>query len=103
VPWTELAGVRVGIVLWGGLGVLDLARIAAAPSFVGLGAVAALVTAASVATRTWTALCSAVIGWLLVDGFDEHRYGVLGFRPLPDLAVVTLLAGLALVASRVRR
>jgi hypothetical protein len=40
VPRTELSGVRVGLVSWGGLAVLDLARLAAPPSFVAVGALA---------------------------------------------------------------
>lgn len=103
VPWGELAGVRVGIVLWGGLAVLDLIRATAAPSYAGLVAVAVLVTVASVRTGTGTALVSAGIGWLLVDGFDEHKYGVLGFHAVHDLVVIALLTGLAVGASRFRR
>jgi hypothetical protein len=38
VPWTELSGVRVGLGLGGGLAVLDPARLAAAPSYVAVGA-----------------------------------------------------------------
>jgi hypothetical protein len=103
LPWGELAGVRVGIVLWGGLAVLDLARLAAAPSYAELAALAILVSAASIGTRTRTGLCSALTGWLLSDGFVTHRFGTLGFDGLHDLAVLALLTGLALVATRVRR
>jgi hypothetical protein len=103
VPWGELGAVRVGVVLWAGLAVLDVAHLTAAPSYAGLGALAILVTVASIGTRRATALCSAVTGWLLVDGFVEHRYGSLGFHPLHDLAVLALLTGLALVATRTRR
>jgi hypothetical protein len=106
VPWTELGGVRVGIVLWGGLAALDLGRMAAAPSYAELGAVALLVTAASVGVGTTTGLCAAVVGWLLVDGFVEHRYGVLGFDAARDVVVLTLLVGLAVAvtgATRTRR
>ena len=103
VPWGELGGVRVGTVLWAGLAVIGVARLTAAPSYAGLGALAILVTVASIGTRTTTALCSAVTGWLLVDGFVEHRYGSLGFHPLHDLAVLALLTGLALAATRARR
>ena len=103
VPWADLAGVRIGVVLWGGLALLDLARVAAAPAYVGLAAVAVLVTVSAVGTRLRTAALAAFVGWLLVDGFDEHRYGQLGFRPEHDTAVLALLAGLALIATRARR
>ena len=71
IPWGDLAGVRVGIVLWGGLALIDVGRLAAAPSYAELGAVALLVTASVVGMRTPTALAAAVVGWLLVDGFVE--------------------------------
>lgn len=103
IPWAELAGVRVGIVLWGGLVALDLARIVALSSYAELGALAVLVAVASVGMRTRTGLAAALTGWLLVDGFVEHHDGVLGFDGLHDLAVLALLTGLALVATRVRR
>ena len=103
VPWAELPGVRVGIVLWGGLALVDLTRIAGAPAYVGLGALALLVTAASVGMGTRTAVCAAATGCLLVDGFLEHRYGVLGFDGVHDVAVLALLLGLALAATRARR
>ncbi|HET7067341.1 MAG TPA: hypothetical protein VFI21_07045 [Nocardioides sp.] len=100
IPWADLAGVRVGVVLWGGLAILDVARIAAAPSYVELGAVGLLVTAASIGMRPATGLVSAVVGWSLVDGFVEHRYGILGFDFWRDLGVLALLISLALVATR---
>jgi len=103
VPWVDLAGFRVGLVLWGGLGVLDVGRLAAAPSYAELGAVALLVMAASVGMRTTTGICAAVVGWLLVDGFVEHRYGVLGYDTARDTALLVLLVGLALAASGTTR
>jgi hypothetical protein len=49
--------------------------------------------------RPTTGVASAVVGWLLVDGFVEHRYGVLGFDVARDLAVLALLIFLVLVAT----
>ena len=103
IPWIELAGVRVGAVLWGGLALVDLARLVAAPSYAELGALALLVAVASVGMRTVTGVCSAVVGWLVVDGFVEHRYGLLGFDAGRDLAVLALMTALALVATRAHR
>ena len=94
---------RVTVVLWGGLLVLDLGRLAAAPTYVELAGVVVLVTAACVGARPRTALAAAVVGWLLVDGFVEHRYGVLRFDVGRDFAALTLLSGLAVAATRIRR
>ena len=103
IPWAELAGVRVGIVLWGGLALVDLGRLAHAPSYAELGAVALLVTASAVGMRTTTALVAALVGWLVVNGFVVHSVGVLGFDGAPDVARLGLLVGLAATASRARR
>lgn len=103
VVWLELAGTRIGIVLWGGLALIDVAHIAGAPSYVVLGALAVLVTLTSAGMRTAAAVSGAVVGWLLVDGFVEHRYGTLGFDTSHDPFVLTLLVGLALGAARCTR
>jgi hypothetical protein len=98
-----MASVRVGIVLWGGLALVDVARVTAVPSYAVLAAVALLVAASSVGMRTSTALAAALVGWLVVNGFVVHRLGVLGFDGTPDLARLGLMAGLALTAARARR
>jgi hypothetical protein len=103
IPWSDLAGVRVGIVLWGGLAALDVARLTSLPSYAALGAVALLVTTASVGMRPVTAVSAGIVGWLLVDGFVEHRYGVLGFDMVRDGALLALLIGLALLVTGARR
>ena len=103
IPWVELAGVRVGIVLWRGLALVDVGRLAHAPSYAELGAVALLVAASSVGMRTTTALAAALVGWLVVNGFVVHSVGVLGFDGAPDVARLGLLVGLAATASRARR
>jgi hypothetical protein len=103
IPWAELAGVRVGIVLWGGLLLIDVGRVTHVPSYAELGAVALLVTASSVGMRAYTALAAAGVGWLVVNGFVVHSFGVLGFDGAPDVARLGLLVGLATTASRARR
>jgi hypothetical protein len=101
--WLELAGTRVGIVLWGGLAVIDVTRIAGVPPYGALGALAVLVTMTSAGTRTAVAVSGGVVGWLLVDGFVEHRYGLLGFDASRDPFVLALLVGLAAGAARCTR
>jgi hypothetical protein len=103
LPWAELPGVRVGLVLWGGLAVVDLGRVTAAPSYAVLAALAVLVTVSSVGVRLGTALCVAVVGWLIVNGFVVHSLGVLRFDGTPDTARLALLVALAAAATRVRR
>jgi hypothetical protein len=67
-----------------------------------LTVISLLVAAASLRMRAGTALAAAV-GWLLVDGFVTHRFGVLGYDGAPDLARLALLAGVAVLATRVHR
>jgi hypothetical protein len=103
LPWASFAGVRLGAVLWGGLAVVDVARVAGAPPYAVLGTLAMLVTASSIGCRTGTALGAAAIGWLVVNGFVVHHFGMLGFDGTPDVARLLVLVALALVATRVRR
>jgi hypothetical protein len=99
----SLAGIRLAVVLWGGLLLVDLGRMAHAPSYLDLAVISLLVAAASLRMRAGTALAAAAVGWLLVDGFVTHRFGVLGYDGAPDLARLALLAGVAVLATRVHR
>jgi hypothetical protein len=99
VPLPAFASVRLGLVLWGGLALLDLGRMAHAPSYLDLTLVALLVATACVRMRAGTALAATVVGWLLVDGFVTHRYGSLGYDGTPDLARFALLAVVATIAT----
>jgi len=103
LAWLDLSGTRVGTVLWGGLLVIDVAGAVGVPSYAVLGALGAVVGLASLGARPPTALGSALVGWLLVDGFVEHQYGILGFAPGRDPLVLALLVGLALGSTRVTR
>lgn len=103
LPLASFASVRMAVVLWGGLVLVDLCRLAHAPSYLDLALVALLVAAASIRMRAGTAVAAALVGWLLVDGFVEHRYGSLGYDGLPDLARLALLLAVAVVATRVHR
>ncbi|HEY3530516.1 MAG TPA: hypothetical protein VGK78_15330 [Nocardioides sp.] len=103
IPWRRLSGVRVGIVLWGGLAVVDVGSLAHAPAYAELGAVAVLVSVASFGVRLPTATAAALVGWLVVDGFVIHRFGVLGFDGTPDVARLAVLVVLATAAARARR
>jgi hypothetical protein len=103
LPLATMAGVRLAVVLWGGLLLVDLGRLAHAPSYLDLALVALLVAGASLRMRVGTALAAAAVGWLLVDGFVAHRYGVLGYDGTPDLARLALLVGVAVLATRAHR
>jgi hypothetical protein len=95
----RLESTRLAFALWGGLAVLDLARLVDAAPLLQLTLVAALVAACSRGVRRPTALCLAGIGWLLVNGFVVHRFGQLGFAGIGDLACALLLVGVALTAA----
>ncbi|GAA4351560.1 hypothetical protein [Angustibacter luteus] len=109
MTWTEL---RRG---WDGAApaVLLAAGLLLAPALhgqgigVATGVVGALSLACCVGVRLPTAVLVAVLGWLLVTGFDGHRWGQL--TPVTGTDVVRLLAltggsvGAALASRLVRR
>lgn len=99
----RVAGVRLAVVLWGGLLLTDLTRLTGAPSYVGLAGLAVLVAAASVGMRAYTAFGAGVVGTLLANGFLVHRLGVLQYDGAGDLARLALLVGVAVAATRLRR
>jgi hypothetical protein len=99
----DLAGVRLGVVLWGGLAVVDVWRVLGAPAYAGLGALALLAMLASVGMRPATALACAAVAWLLVDGFVVHRAGVLRWDGAADVWRLAFLVGSATLASRAHR
>jgi hypothetical protein len=91
------------VVLWGGLLLVDIGRLTDAPSYAESGSVALLVAVASLGMRTTTAVAAALVGWLVVNGFVDHRLGVLGFDGTPDVVRLAVLVGLAIAATRARR
>jgi len=99
----HLAGVRLAVVLWGGLAVIDVWRASGAPSYAGLGAIALLAMLSSVGMRAGTAMGCAGIAWLVVDGFVVHHAGELGWDGSADVGRLALLVGLSILATRVRR
>jgi hypothetical protein len=103
IPLADLAGIRVGVVLWGGLALVDVRSATHAPPYAALVAIAVLVTVAAVGMSIATALVEAGVGWLVVDGFVLHSLGVLGLDGMPGLALLGLLVALATTASRARR
>ncbi|WP_426564509.1 hypothetical protein ACPPVT_00705 [Angustibacter sp. McL0619] len=89
-------GVAPAVALAVGLLVASLLsgdRVAVAVAVVG-----ALTLACCIGVRLRTAALVAVLGWLLVTGFDVHRWGQL--TPLSESDAVRLLV-LALVAGAV--
>jgi hypothetical protein len=102
-PLAHLAGVRLAMVLWGGLAVIDVWRLTGTPSYVALGALALVAAGSSIGMRTGTAVASGFVGWLLANGFVVHHLGVLRYDGPSDLARLALLVGVAVLATRVRR
>jgi hypothetical protein len=100
---TWVPAVRVGIVMWGGLALIDACRVLSVPSAVTLGVVLLLVGACSIGVSTPTALSGAVVAWLLVTGFVVNREGVLRYDGPLDLARLGVLLLVALLATSVRR
>jgi hypothetical protein len=99
----EVNGVRLFVALWGGLALLDLARLVGAAPLVQLGAISLLVAGCSLRVTRAVAVSVALIGWLLLNGFVVHRYGQLGFVGVGDLVRALLLLGVALTVAGLRR
>jgi hypothetical protein len=102
-PLAHLAGVRLSVVLWGGLAVVDLWRLTGTTSYVALGALALLVALCSIGMPPGTCVTAGVVGWLLANGFVVHHLGVLRYDGLPDVARLVLLVGVAVLSRRVHR
>jgi hypothetical protein len=96
-----LPSLRLAVVLWGGLALVDVTR--GAPSYAGLGALTLLVIACSVGVAARTAAAAGAIGWLLVTGFVVNHEGLLRYDGPADVARLAFLVGVALLASGVRR
>lgn len=96
---------RVFVALWGGLALVDISRPGG-----GLlaGTLVVVLTAACAVGQTPVpAAAVAVTGWLVIDGFVQHRYGELGFAPrswwLLGLVLATVLGVAARTAHRAGR
>jgi hypothetical protein len=94
---------RLFVVFWGGLALIDVARLAHAPSLWQITLLAALVAACCLSQRRGTALAVAGVGWLLVTGFVVNEYGELHFTGPADGLRLAILAIVALAATEVRR
>ena len=92
-------GGRMFVALWGGLAVVDIAR----PSVgaVSTGAlVVALVAGCGVGQRPIAAVAIAGTGWLVINGFVQHRYGVLGFGATSWWLLAVVLVAVLTVSWR---
>ena len=92
---------RVFVTLWGGLAVVDVSRPGGGVLAGAL--VVLLTTACGVGQALLPAAGVAVTGWLVIDGFVQHRYGELGFAPASWWLLVLVLAAVLSVAARTGR
>ena len=92
-------GGRLFVALWGGLAVVDLTRPSGSEVLSGL-AVLGLVGLCGVGQTKVAATTIAATGWLVINGFVEHRYGELGFGTTSWAALATVLVVVLAVASR---
>ncbi|RNM16257.1 hypothetical protein [Nocardioides pocheonensis] len=89
---------RLFVALWGGLAVVDVSRPAGA--LLSGGLVLVLVAACGVHQTWWSAASIATTGWLVVNGFVQHRYGELGFGASSWALFALALAVVLAVAAR---
>ncbi|MBB6627773.1 hypothetical protein H5V45_10615 [Nocardioides sp. KIGAM211] len=94
---------RLFVALWGGLAAVDVGRAAHASPTVQVALLALLVGACSVGQRPLPALTVAGVAWLVATGFVAHDDGRLALSGSADAVRLTVLAGVALLATEVRR
>ena len=92
---------RVFVALWGGLALVDVGRPGGGLLTGTL--VVALTAACAVGQALVPAAAVAVTGWLVIDGFVQHRYGELGFAPASWWLLALVLAAVLAVAARTAR
>jgi len=90
------------VALWGGLAVVDLTRPGGSEVVTGI-AVVALVGLCGVGQGPVAAAAIATTGWLVINGFVQHRYGELGFGAGSWWLLATLLVVVLTIASRTTR
>jgi hypothetical protein len=95
-------GGRLFVALWGGLAVVDLTRPGAGEVVSGI-AVVALVGLCGIGQSPAAAAAIAATGWLVINGFVQHRYGELGFGAASWWLLVTVLVVVLTVSSRTTR
>jgi hypothetical protein len=95
-------GGRMFLALWGGLALVLVGRAIGLGAWLSTGVVVALVGACSLGLQAFASVAVAVTGWLVVDGFVEHRYGQLGFDSRTLWVLIAALA-LALTTSSITR
>jgi phosphatidylserine synthase len=85
--------------LWGGLAVIGVARLAGVPAITQMAVVAGLLVVCSLNQPYWAALEVAVVAWLLVTGFVVNQYGDLHLSGKRDLLRLSILLLLAIAAA----
>ena len=93
---------RLFVALWGGLALVDAARVGQAPPNVQFLALAALAGACSIGQGLGAALAVAGIVWLVTLGFVVNSLGVLAITGPADGLRLALLVLAAVIARTVR-
>ena len=93
------AAPRLFLALWGGLAVVDVARVGQAPASLQVGLLAALAGVCSIGQRIGPALAVAGTVWLVALGFVVNTSGVLALTGPADGLRLALLVTTALAAT----
>jgi hypothetical protein len=90
---------RLFLTLWGGLATVDVARPTGSSLLTG-ALVIVLAGCCAIGQSVPAAAAIATTGWLVLDGFVQHRYGELGFAPSSWWLLAAVLAVVLTVAVR---
>lgn len=90
---------RLFLTLWGGLTIIDVTRPTGSSLLAGV-LVAVLIGCCAIGQSVPAAAAIATTGWLVLDGFVQHRYGELGFGPTSWWILAAVLMVVVTVAMR---
>lgn len=98
----HLPGCRLGLALFGGLALVDAARLAGTPADLQSMLLAALACACCVRQSCLTAIAVTATTWLVATGFVVNEYGLLTWTGGGDAVRLLAFGAAAWLGTRLR-